>query len=242
MPAASTPKRPTWETEGAEKAASVQRMFGEIAPTYDLLNGVMSLGMHHRWRGAAVRLLRLQSGDSALDLCCGTGDFLLPLRAAIGPLGRLVGADFCLPMLEISAKKDDQAELCVADATRLPFADASFQGVSVGWGIRNVSDVDAAHREIARVLKPGGRFVSLDLATPRAPFVGRFNAWLLRTGLPILGSFFGKKDAYTYLPKSVDRHRTREELADSMRKAGFEDVSWKDMALGNICVHSGVKP
>ena len=231
-----------WTTEGERKRAAVGGMFGSIARGYDRMNGLMSLGLHHRWRGFAVSRLDLQEGDRALDVCCGTGDSMLPLRRAVGEKGRVVGVDFCLPMLEGAKTKLGTPEIALGDACRLPIASGLFDAVSVGWGLRNVPDLDAALREAARVLKNGGRFVSLDMAQPRNPVVRRLAGFALRRALPILGRLLKlDADAYAYLPESTLRFASREALKTAMRNAGFEDVAYRDLMLGNLCVHWGRK-
>jgi len=230
-----------WTAEGAKKRLAVQGMFAEIAPTYDLLNSVLSLALHHRWRRFAVSTLGLKKGDRALDVCCGTGDFMLPLRKSVGKDGMVVGMDFCQPMLDLAKPKVD-GELSRGDACNLPIADEQFDAVTVGWGIRNVPDIDAAHRELARVLKPGGRFASLDMARPANRFIGRVSELVTNNVIPRLGAIFGKARAYTYLPKSTQSFSTREQLAASMRRAGLIDIRHKDLLLGNVCVHFAQKP
>lgn len=232
---------PIWDAEGERKRSSVRRMFAEIAPSYDRLNGIMSLSLHGRWRAEAVRLLELGPGDAALDLCCGTGDFMAPLWRAVGPKGLVVGVDFCLPMLQIAQRKSPDSSPALGDACMLPIGSGLFDAVCVGWGMRNVPDVDAAHREVARVLKPGGRFVSLDMARPGNRAVRAVSEWVFNTFTPKLGALFGSTDAYTYLPKSTQRFWSRERLAESMDAAGFESIGFKDMMLGNICMHWGTK-
>lgn len=240
-----------WQTEGAKKRSAVQDMFAEIAPTYDLLNSVMSLRLHHRWRAFAVRMLNLKTGDKALDVCCGTGDFMAPLKSGVGDKGLVAGIDFCLPMLEKASEKfshpspltpNPSPPLSLGDACQLPVQSNQFQGVSVGWGIRNVPDIDGAHRELLRVLKPGGRFVSLDMARPRNVLIRVPSEFVGNVILPRLGAAFGKTKAYTYLPKSTQRFKSREELQASMEAAGFTNVGFKDLFFGNICVHWGQKP
>jgi len=230
-----------WQREGTNKRTAVQGMFAEIAPTYDLLNSMMSLRLHHRWRAFAVRKMNLTQGDRALDVCCGTGDFMIPLKKAVGEQGFVSGVDFCLPMLH-QAQKKGEANLTLGDACRLPVQAEVFDGVSVGWGIRNVPDIDAAHRELFRVLKKGGRFVSLDMARPRARFLRGISEFVFNTLVPRMGAIFGKTQAYTYLPKSTQKFWTREQLAASMASAGFTDIGFKDLMFGNICVHWGRKP
>jgi demethylmenaquinone methyltransferase/2-methoxy-6-polyprenyl-1,4-benzoquinol methylase len=232
--------RAIWQEEGTGKRTAVQGMFADIAPTYDRLNSIMSLRLHHRWRAYAVSKLNLKPGDSALDVCCGTGDFMAPLQMAVGAQGKVFGVDFCLPMLEV-AKKKDHPGVTLGDACQLPIQANSVQAVSVGWGIRNVPDIDAAHRELFRVLKPGGRFVSLDMAVPRNPVIRVPSQFVGNVILPRIGALFGKTKAYTYLPKSTQKFKSREELKASMEQAGFKEVAYKDLFFGNICVHWGQK-
>lgn len=264
-----------WRTEGEDKRAAVRGMFGHIARGYDRMNGLMSLGLHHRWRTFSVSKLNLKPGDRALDVCCGTGDFILPLRRAVGPKGRIVGVDFCLPMLEEATEKfrnspllcggegpgvrgevapndselpakgskDFPTSLALGDACRLPIASDTFDAVSVGWGLRNVPDVEGALREAARVLKRGGRFVSLDMARPENVIVRKTAEFTLRRALPLLGRLLRLGgDAYAYLPESTLRFASRETLAAAMERAGFVDVAYRDLMLGNLCVHWGRKP
>jgi demethylmenaquinone methyltransferase/2-methoxy-6-polyprenyl-1,4-benzoquinol methylase len=230
-----------WNADGADKRAAVQRMFADIAPTYDLCNSMMSFRLHHRWRAYAVSLLNLSEGAVVADICCGTGDFFKPIRKAIGQAGRLLGVDFCAPMLEIAGAKDSLAGRALGDACRLPMQSGSVDAVTVGWGIRNVPDIDAAHREIQRILKPGGGFVSIDMAVPQNGLVRAMSNVMTLKMLPRLGSLFGKREAYTYLPKSTQTFRSREELKQSMESAGLSNVQYRDLFFGNICVHSGVK-
>jgi demethylmenaquinone methyltransferase/2-methoxy-6-polyprenyl-1,4-benzoquinol methylase len=230
-----------WQAEGEEKGAAVKEMFSEIAPTYDLLNSLLSMNLHHRWRRSAVATLQLPLGGTALDLCCGTGDFLPPLRRAIGPEGELVGVDFCGPMLERAHKKDANAALLLADAKEIPLAAGVFDGLAVGWGLRNVDDLERALSECFRVLKPGGRFACLDMARPRG-LLGPMAEAAFHLVTPILGRLFGRAEAYTYLPKSAARFATREELAHKFESAGFKEVRWRDFFFGNVCLHTGVKP
>jgi demethylmenaquinone methyltransferase/2-methoxy-6-polyprenyl-1,4-benzoquinol methylase len=230
-----------WTTEGAKKRLAVQGMFAEIAPTYDRLNSLLSLSLHHRWRRFAVSTLRLNEGDCALDVCCGTGDFMKPLRIAVGKSGRVAGVDFCLPMLQL-AKSKDLSTLSLGDACCLPFGSELFDAVSVGWGIRNVPDIDQAHREAIRILKPGGRFVSLDMARPRNSLLRFVSELITNRFVPKLGAFFGNATAYTYLPKSTLKFQSREQLTASMESAGFENIHYKDLLLGNICIHYAQKP
>ena len=232
-----------WNAEGAAKREAVQEMFARIAPRYDLLNSLLSLRLHGRWRAYAVSLLKLSPGNRALDVCCGTGDFIRPLRTAVGSTGQIVGLDFCAPMLRIAQEKKTPSDvLLMADACNLPVEDGAFDGVTVGWGIRNVPDIDRAHREIVRVLKAGGRFVSLDMSLPKNPVIRRLSALFCQGIVPAIGSLFGQREAYTYLPKSTERFWSREMLLESMASAGLVECGFKDLMLGNVCIHWGRKP
>ncbi|MEI7576234.1 MAG: ubiquinone/menaquinone biosynthesis methyltransferase [Armatimonadota bacterium] len=237
-----TPTRPIWEAQGDEKRREVQGMFSAIAPSYDRANALMSFNLHQQWRKFAASKLMLREGDTVLDLCTGTGDFLPIHRSLVGGAGILLGIDFCPPMLVRAANKDAEATLSVGDACSIPLANRSVEGVSVGWGIRNVPDIDQAHSEIYRVLKPGKRFVSIDCAEPQSALI-RVATSILRTPmLGFLGKLLGSQEAYKYLSESTARFKTREELAASMQSAGFIDVHYKNLMLGNICVHWGTKP
>lgn len=239
---AQTTKPAAYELSGDAKREAVRELFGQIAPRYDLLNRIMSVRGDLKWRRLAVASIAPQPGETALDLCCGTGDFLPILRHAIGPEGKLFGADFCLPMLSRAETKDGHgADLILADATRLPFPDSAFDVVTVGWGIRNVPDMDQAHSEIARILRPGGRFVSLDMSRPENRVIEWGGRLASSKILPFLGSLFGMKNAYSYLQKSTERFATRQEIKASMERAGIAQVSWRNLALGAICMHMGVK-
>ena len=231
-----------WNTEGQAKREAVREMFGRIASRYDLMNGLITFRLHSRWRAFSSSLLQLKPGDKALDICCGTGDFVRPLRRAVTDKGAVVGLDFCLPMLEIAKSKGVAADaLLLGDACNLPIASGAYDGATVGWGIRNVPDIDLAHREIARVLKPGARFVSLDMAVPRNGVLRAVSSVFCGRIIPAIGSVFGFREAYTYLPKSTELFKSREMLIESMEKAGFVECRYKDLMLGNICVHWGRK-
>jgi demethylmenaquinone methyltransferase/2-methoxy-6-polyprenyl-1,4-benzoquinol methylase len=229
-----------WTAVGAQKRETVRGLFGDIAARYDLLNSAMSLRLHYRWRAEAVRLLNLRPGDTVADICCGTGDFAAPLRRAVGDGGRIIGIDFCLPMLSVAKEKHVPMALGLGDACAIPLASGAFDAVTVGWGLRNVADLDVALSEIRRLLKPGGRFVSVDMAKPRNGLLRFASMATFSTLAPAFGALFGNKDAYKYLPKSTDRFASREEQVQAMERAGFREVTYKDMFLGNICIHRGV--
>ncbi len=228
-----------------EKAAYVQKMFDDIAHRYDLLNSVLSAGIHKGWRGFATRCACLEPGDSVLDVCSGTGEWTPSLRKVVGPGGFVAAADFSLPMLQHGEARFERetAHEVQGDASRLPFANERFDAVTIGFGIRNVADRDQAFREMARVLRPGGRVVCLEFSQPPAG--------LFRTGYelharyvmpPLGGAISGRPDAYAYLPASVARFDSREELAARMHGAGFSPVRFVNLTFGLVCVHVGVKP
>jgi demethylmenaquinone methyltransferase/2-methoxy-6-polyprenyl-1,4-benzoquinol methylase len=240
MATTSTENAP-WKLQGAEKRDTLRDMFGGIADRYDLINSLISFRMHRRWRKFSVSKLQLKPGDSALDLCCGTGDFIVPLRNAVGSQGKVVGVDYCEPMLDVAAKKVGKKGLAIGDACAMPFADKSFNGITVGWGLRNLDDIETGLRESVRVLKFGGGLVSLDMAMPTnrgARFISRIAH---RRALPMIGALFGRKEAYTYLPKSTESFFSQEELASLLLNAGLRNVGWKNLYFGNICVMWGFK-
>lgn len=240
----SSQANPTpWLARGEQKRQTVQQLFAEIAPVYDLMNRIISLRRDRSWRRAAVARLELKRGDTAIDLCCGTGDFMLELEPAVGETGTVLGVDFCAPMLAIAAQKISRgSSLSLGDACAVPLKSEMAEAVSVGWGLRNVPDLDAALKEAFRVLKPGGRFVSLDMAIPKNVVVKALSSLHTRMVLPLLGAIFLRRTAYTYLPKSTMTFSTPEELAEKMRAAGFTDVAVRGYMLGNITMHWGRKP
>lgn len=229
-----------WTLTGTEKRSAIKRMFAEIAPHYDRLNALMSLSFHHRWRKAAIKSIAIKQGDRVLDVCCGTGDFLFGMSAIVGPTGKAVGIDFALPMLEIASRKGI-AGLMLGDGCRLPLADEAFDAATVGWGLRNVEDMDAAILEIRRCLKPGGRLATLDMAVPRNRLVRSASDLVGRHLLPLLGKAVGNRSAYEYLPQSAARFEAPEELAERFRRLGFGNVSTRRFMFGNIGLVWGTK-
>ena len=228
-----------------EKAAYVREMFDDIAHRYDLLNSVLSAGIHKGWRGFATRCACLEPGNSVLDVCSGTGEWTPSLRKAVGPGGLVMAADFSLPMLQFGdARFRHETALEVqADASVLPFADESFDAVTIGFGIRNVADRDKAFWEMTRVLKPGGRVVCLEFSQPPAGLFRTGYEMHARYVMPrVGGAISGRPDAYAYLPASVARFDSREQLAERMRGAGLAPVRWVDLTFGLVCVHVGIKP
>jgi ubiquinone/menaquinone biosynthesis methyltransferase len=220
-------------------------MFDRIAGRYDLMNSVMTAGLHHRWRARAVELAALHPGDRALDVCCGTGDLALQLKRRVGDAGSVVGVDFSAPMLELASAKAARSGLAVdfleGNALELPFEDASFDAATVGFGVRNVADLERAIAEMSRVVRPGGRVVILEITTPeRPPLSWFYSVWFDRI-VPVLGKVSGERDAYSYLPDSVRSFPRARPLARSMHEVGLREVRWLLLAGGIIAIHAGTR-
>lgn len=226
------------------KRAYVQQMFSAIAPRYDLLNRILSLGVDGAWRRAAVRALNWTRRPEGryVDLCAGTLDVAARLAGEAGFSGRVVAADFAEPMLRSGLGKARAGVIApvVADALALPIAAGSCDGAIVAFGIRNVAALDAAIAEVHRVLAPGARFVILELSTPTAPvFRGAYRFYFHRV-LPMIGGLVsGHGSAYHYLPRSVMHFPEGGDLADRMRAAGFVNVSWRPLTFGIAALHVG---
>jgi demethylmenaquinone methyltransferase / 2-methoxy-6-polyprenyl-1,4-benzoquinol methylase len=219
-------------------------MFDRIAGVYDLMNTAMTAGMHHRWRERSADRAELAPGESALDVCCGTGDLALELRRRVGPSGRVVGCDFSEPMLELAREKSDRlgmsdVEFEWADALDLPYRDRSFDAVTVGFGARNLADLPRGIAEMTRVLRPGGRLVILEITQPRRPPLSYFYGLWFDRLVPALGTLAGDSAAYSYLPESVRSFPPPEGLAALMEAAGVGRIRWLILAGGIIAIHSG---
>jgi demethylmenaquinone methyltransferase/2-methoxy-6-polyprenyl-1,4-benzoquinol methylase len=229
---------------GEAKRAFVREVFTNIAPRYDLLNHVLSLNADRGWRRKAVDALdwEQQADGCYLDLCAGTRDLSAELGNRPGFGGRVVAADFVTGMLRRGAAKSPRSAPVTADALRLPFADASFDGAMVGFGMRNLMDLDAGLHEAARVIKPGGRFVVLEFSTPtRQPLRGAYLGYF-RHVLPRIGRLVSKhRSAYDWLPASVLAFPSPGGLADRMAAAGFGTVDWRTLWGGIVAIHTGVR-
>jgi demethylmenaquinone methyltransferase/2-methoxy-6-polyprenyl-1,4-benzoquinol methylase len=215
---------------------AVRDMFDRIAPVYDLMNRAMSLGLDVRWRRMTARGA-VRPGDRVLDVCCGTGDLALAGREAGGDV---TGLDFSERMLARARRKSDAIEWVRGDATALPFSDEAFDAVTVGFGVRNLEDLENGLRELARVLRPGGRLGCLEITRPRGILRPFFRLWF--DGLvPLAGKVLPGGSAYTYLPASVRRFPGPEDLAAAMERAGFSSVRWKLLGGGIVALHSAEK-
>lgn len=213
---------------------AVRSMFDRISPVYDAMNRTMTLGLDQRWRRATVAAV-VQPGDRVLDACCGTGDLAL---ASLGAGARVTGLDFSGRMLERARRKSAEVDWVRGDALALPFGDCSFDAATVGFGVRNLDDLERGLAELRRVLRAGGRVAILEITRPRGLLAPFYRLWF--DGLvPLLGKVLPGGSAYTYLPASVRRFPGPEELAALLRSAGFEDVRWKTFAGGIVALHIG---
>ncbi len=231
----------------SEKEAYVESLFSIVAPKYDIINAVLSLTRHKSWRRFAVSKSRLQPGGSALDVCCGTGDFALELAHAVGAGGMVVGIDFSMPMIQLAEEKANRSgcrwvSFLAANASRLPFADNSFDCVTVGFGLRNVANVSEVVSEMVRVTRPGGKVISLEASRVTSPFLAlpwRFYFYKLAPWLAKLCG--GQLEAYKYLPWSVGKFDSRSAIALEFERCGLCEVEIYDLMFGAVCVHVGAK-
>lgn len=217
---------------GRLPADGVQRMFDRIAPVYDAMNRVMTAGLDRRWRRITVEQV-VRRGDRVLDACCGTGDLAIAARSRGADV---VGLDFSEAMLERARSKSSDIDWVRGDVLALPFDDASFDAVTVGFGVRNVEDLEACLHELRRVLRPGGTVGILEITRPRGPLAPFYRLWFDRV-VPALGRVLPGGSAYTYLPASVRRFPGPEELAALLGTAGFVAVRFRLFAGGIVALH-----
>jgi demethylmenaquinone methyltransferase/2-methoxy-6-polyprenyl-1,4-benzoquinol methylase len=238
-------------TPGTLPEPQVRAMFDRIAGVYDRMNSVMTAGLHHHWRRRAADLAALQPAQQALDVATGTGDLALELARRVAPGGTVVGADFSERMLELARDKavsertagrvspDVPVRFETANALALPYGDDQFDAATVGFGARNFADLPRGLSEMARVVRPGGRVVVLEITTPTGPPLSTFlDLWFDRI-VPVLGKLAGDADAYSYLPSSVRRFPPPEALAEVMWNSGLRSVRYVITAGGIIALHVG---
>jgi demethylmenaquinone methyltransferase/2-methoxy-6-polyprenyl-1,4-benzoquinol methylase len=212
----------------------VRSMFDRIAPVYDAMNRLMTAGLDQRWRRAAVNAV-VRPGDRVLDACCGTGDLAVAAAAAGG---RVTGVDFSRPMLDRARRKAPELDWVEGDALALPFADSTFDAATVGFGVRNLADLEGGLRELRRVLHPGGRLAILEITRPQGILAPFYRLWFDGV-IPVAGKVLPGGSAYTYLPASVRRFPDPQGLARLMDEAGFDDIRWRLFGGGIVALHTG---
>jgi demethylmenaquinone methyltransferase/2-methoxy-6-polyprenyl-1,4-benzoquinol methylase len=222
---------------GRLPAGEVRTMFDRIAPVYDVMNRVMTAGLDRRWRRLAVRSI-VWPGDRVLDACCGTGDLAVEAERRGG---RVVGLDFSGRMLERAQLKSGTIEWVQGDALDLPFGDGEFDAATVGFGVRNLDDLERGLRELARVLRPGGKLAVLEITRPRGVLRPFFRLWLDAL-IPLAGRVLPGGKAYTYLPASVRRFPGPDDLSTLLEAGGFREVRYRLLGGGSVALHTGVRP
>ena len=236
------------ERSGVEsKGTFVREMFARIAPRYDLANRMMTGGLDERWRRRAIKLLAPRSHARILDLCCGTGDLVFGLQRS-DPTVDVTGIDFCRPMLDRArarAERDPRGNVrfVEGDVMAMSFPDQAFDGATMVFSLRNVVDVDATLREIFRILRPGARFVNLDVSKAPNKRLKQFFDLYFYGVVPVLGGIVGgSREAYRYLPNSLIHHPNAPELRDRFMRAGFVDAGFLPLMGGTIAIHYGRRP
>jgi demethylmenaquinone methyltransferase / 2-methoxy-6-polyprenyl-1,4-benzoquinol methylase len=224
---------------GTLPEGQVRSMFDRIAGIYDPLNQVMTVGLHHKWRRRAADLAAVGSGSRVLDVATGTGDLAIELAGRVAPGGEVIGSDFSEEMLARAREKSPAITWEWANAMDLPYPDDGFDAATVGFGARNFSDLGRGLGEMARVVRPGGRVVVLEMTTPTRPPLSTFFGVWFDHAVPVLGRLAGDPDAYSYLPNSVKRFPGPEALAGVMADAGMTDIRWILTAGGIIALHVG---
>ena len=232
-----------------EKTGLVREVFDSVADRYDLMNDLMSMGVHRLWKQHFAATSGVRPGDRVLDLASGTGDIAALLGPKVGANGRVVMSDINAAMLRngrrrmLDRGRVGNLRYALANAESLPFADRSFDVVTIAFGLRNVTDQPAALAEMCRVLKPGGQLLVLEFSRVRPEPLRKLYDGYSFAVLPVLGRLVaGDADSYRYLAESIRRHPPQEELADMMRAAGFDQVSYRDLTGGIVAVHRGVRP
>ncbi|TYO98321.1 demethylmenaquinone methyltransferase/2-methoxy-6-polyprenyl-1,4-benzoquinol methylase [Geothermobacter ehrlichii] len=232
----------------SEKGRNIREMFDAIAPRYDLLNRLLSLGIDRRWRTRAVSQLAIPPGGRVLDVATGTGDVALEIAFRTDPSVKIVGLDLTPGMLVVGKGKiaatrhRDRITLVSCPCEAIPHPDATFDGVTIAFGIRNVVDREAGLKEMFRVLKPGGRAVILEFSTPSNPFFRAIYHFYFHRILPLLGGLLSKRSAYSYLPDSVSKFPDRAAFKAMMAAAGFTGLYHRDLTFGIATIYVGDRP
>jgi demethylmenaquinone methyltransferase/2-methoxy-6-polyprenyl-1,4-benzoquinol methylase len=231
----------------SDKGEKIQQMFGAIAPRYDFLNRLLSFGIDRRWRKKAVRLLKYREGSRILDVATGTGDVALEIARSTPDSVKITGADFCREMVELGEIKVSvspyagRIDFKVAPCEDLPFADNTFDSVTIAFGIRNVVDRKLGLAEMWRVLRPGGRMIILEFSTPRSMLFRQIYYFYFRRLLPVVGGLFSRYNAYKYLPDSVIEFPSHEEFSRMISEAGFHNIHIKELTFGIASIYIGEK-
>jgi len=231
----------------SDKGEKIQQMFGAIAPRYDFLNRLLSFGIDRRWRKKAVRLLKYREGSRILDVATGTGDVALEIARSTPASVRITGADFCKEMVDLGELKvaasqyAGRIDLKVAPCEDLPFADNTFDSITIAFGIRNVVDRKLGLAEMWRVLRSGGRMIILEFSTPKSRLFRQLYYFYFRRLLPIVGGLFSRYNAYKYLPDSVLEFPTHEEFSNLMSEAGFRNIHIHELTFGIATIYVGEK-
>ncbi len=231
----------------SDKGEKIQQMFGAIAPRYDFLNRLLSFGIDRRWRTKAVSLLKYREGSRILDVATGTGDVALEIALRTPDSVKITGADFCKEMIDLGVVKvaaspyASRIELKVAPCEDLPFADGTFDSITIAFGIRNVVDRKLGLAEMWRVLRPGGRMVILEFSTPRSLLFRQLYYFYFRRLLPVVGGLFSRYNAYKYLPDSVLEFPSQEEFSRMIAETGFRNVKLYELTFGIATIYVGEK-
>ena len=231
----------------SDKGEKIQQMFGAIAPRYDFLNRLLSFGVDRRWRKKAVRLLKYREGSRILDVATGTGDVALEIARSTPASVKITGADFCREMVELGEVKVSvspyagRIDFKVAPCEDLPFADNTFDSITIAFGIRNVVDRKLGLAEMWRVLRPGGRMIILEFSTPRSMLFRQIYYFYFRRLLPVVGGLFSRYNAYKYLPDSVIEFPSHEEFSRLISEAGFHNIHIKELTFGIASIFIGEK-
>jgi demethylmenaquinone methyltransferase / 2-methoxy-6-polyprenyl-1,4-benzoquinol methylase len=230
------------------KEERVHSVFEKISDQYDYMNDLISFKQHNRWRNDTMKRISVKPGDNCLDVCCGTGEWTFALAEAAGKSGHVTGLDFSENMLKVGREKLKKRSLpqvafVHGNAMELPFGDNTFDVVTIGFGLRNVPDYFQALKEMARVVKPGGRVVCLETSHPTVPIFKQVFKFYFTYIMPVFGKLFAKSyQEYSWLQESTEAFLTKEELKDLFQKSGLTEVEVKSYALGAAAMHTGKKP
>lgn len=233
-----------WNDSEEAKSSYVKELFSALAKRYNVMTDVWTLGLHRLWKRQAIGLCGLRPGDRVLDVATGTGDLAIAEEAVVGPQGRVVGVDSCVPMLEVARRRQPGAvDFQEGDAMELGLPDESFDVVTIGFGLRNVADRGRALREFRRVLRPGGRLMILDFSTPSSPTLKALHDLMYFRVMPRIGRAVAwHRDAHHYTADSIRTWLSRDELRELMRESGFADARYVSLSTGFATVHFGVRP